>query len=128
MEPIRNSNPLVFTHEDGEQERRRHGRLLCEDLRCNLGKILDLSASGMRVFRKGGAVAKVGDKIHLVIEYLDASMKVGVVTVRADKVGFRKHMYGFQFIDLTDQQKTRLAALARIASDTLTLARKNQQD
>lgn len=122
MEPWRNPNPFPMNKREGESERRRHGRLRCEELTCNVGQIRDLSASGMQVFRKGGAIAKLGDEMQIVIEYLDSSMAVDVKTVRADKLGFRKHLFGFEFIHLTDEQKSRLGALARVAADRRTLS------
>jgi len=123
MKPFRNCDPLAFGKRESEQERRRHGRLRCEDLRCDVGQIRDLSASGMQVFRKGGSIAKLGAQMQLVITYMDASMAVDARCVRADRTGFRKHLYGFEFINLTDEQRSRLTALARIAADRLTFAK-----
>ena len=122
MEPARNFNPLAFSKHSDVPDRRRHGRLLCEDLRCDLGQVRDLSASGMKVFRKGGSIAQVGDQLEVVIEYLDSRMSVQAKVIRADKIGFRKRMYGFAFVELSDEQKSRLVALARIATDKLTIA------
>lgn len=124
MEPAHNPNPFAYNPREGESERRRHGRLRCEELTCNVGQIRNLSASGMQVFRKGGSIAKVGDEMQVVIEYLDSSMEVDVRTARADRLGFRKHLYGFEFINLSDEQRTRLIALARVAADRLTFAKR----
>ncbi|MCC6681300.1 MAG: PilZ domain-containing protein [Phycisphaeraceae bacterium] len=122
MEPARNFNPLAFGNQTDARERRRHGRLLCEDLRCNIGQIRDLSASGMKIFRKGSSIGQVGECLEITIEYMDSHMTVRAQIIRNDKAGFRKRLYGFAFVDLTEEQKARLTALARIASDTLTIA------
>ncbi len=76
----------------------------------------------MKIFRKGGEIGQVGDCLEINIEYMDSSMQVRAQVVHNEKIGFRKRLYGFTFVDLTDEQKSRLTALARIASDTLTIA------
>lgn len=125
MEPARNWNPFTFEPRESSErdERRRHGRLRCEDLRCSVGQIRDLSASGMQVFHKGGEIAAVGDELQIMLEHLDAAMQVDVRIARVDKLGFRKRLYGFEFVRLTDEKKARLTALARLAADMRTLAR-----
>jgi len=123
MKSAHNPNPLPFKADSDDAAKRRHGRLRCEDLRCSIVKIQNLSASGMRILHKGRDVAQIGDHIEIIIEYLDACMAVEAKLVHASKVGFRKYTYGFEFVNLSDKQRDRLNALARVASDTLSFAK-----
>lgn len=75
-------------------ERRRHGRILATDLRSSLGKILNLSASGMVVLVTSAAHYRIE------VEIGDGDQRVIVL---AERIWTRRidsrHMAGFQFID-----------------------------
>ncbi len=110
--------------EDGagaESDRRRHGRLRCEQTSCCVGQVVDLSASGMRVQRRGRPLMDVGDELQISV-HSDAGEPAITLTARViwiERGGFRKHTYGMEFADLTDDLKRRLGELARVVTDQL---------
>jgi hypothetical protein len=114
-------NPKLIMKELAGDERRRHGRLRCKQTTCCVGQVIDLSASGMRVKRRGRPLLDVGDELQLSIQVNadDISLKVSLRVVRIERSGFRQHFYGMEFIDLTDDQKSQLSTLARVVNDQI---------
>jgi len=114
-------NPkLMFTPEDSATENlRRHGRLRCESTSSCIGEVMDLSASGMRVMRRGRPILDVGDEFVITIRHENDGnvMKLPARVVWIKRAGFRKIMYGLQFSDLNEEQRTHLTTLARIVTD-----------
>lgn len=106
--------------ESGE-EQRRHGRLRCEQTLCCIGQVVDLSASGMLVEHRGRLIVENGQELRLTVSHEsgESDVVVQVRVIRIERTGFRKHQFGLEFVDLEDDQKRQLAALARIASDQL---------
>ena len=84
-------------------ERRRHGRLRTDDLGCSLGEVFDLSASGMRVDRRGRKLAELGDTFSLRLAYGDVELYLDCKVVRLWKVGFRKYSYGLEFVGVEEE-------------------------
>lgn len=93
-------------------QRRRHGRVVCQDVTCSLGQILDLSASGMRV-RCKGKPPKVGVTIATTIESFDGLLFVGCSVSWVRHVGFMKNEIGVTFVALTPLMQAALARIAR---------------
>lgn len=105
----------VTPREGGDH--RQTGRMRVDDVRCSLGRLLDLSMGGCLVRRTGapkpdeiGAMrtlwidAPTGDRIYLRGEL-----------VRHKRVGFRKHELGYRFSDLTEDHRAALCEVARCA-------------
>jgi c-di-GMP-binding flagellar brake protein YcgR len=121
MRIYRNSRLLLDN--PGSDERRRYGRLRCENATSCIGKILDISASGMRVLRRGRLLLEVGNELSITVHpdpdagepFLTLPSRV----VWIERVGFRKHMYGIEFAELSDEQKRRLSELARVVCDQM---------
>lgn len=107
---------LGSTAEDVEDNRRRHGRLKTEGTESSLGSVVDMSASGMRVHRKGALPVAEGEKFRVDVQIDKEIMAVDVVVRRIRKLGRRKFEFGLEFINMSDEDRNRLARLARIAA------------
>jgi hypothetical protein len=94
----------------GGAQRRKCGRLELEGLKCTLGTVADLSASGMRVI--GRAVPKETIEVRIVSREVD--FVVGVSPVWSRKVGFMRHEMGLEFVDLDEETRRCLTQLATV--------------
>ena len=112
-------NPKIFMDSPIPNERRRHGRLRCDDANCCVGQVTDLSASGMRVLRRGRPIMEIGDQfkisIHPTAGEPELTLLARVVWIQRE--GFRKHVIGLAFAELDDVTRSRLSELARILCD-----------
>jgi c-di-GMP-binding flagellar brake protein YcgR len=63
------------------------------------GEVFDLSAGGMKIFRKGLKQIEIGDEfaVDLQCEHLAVSLQVRVV--HRECVGFHRHVYGVEFVE-----------------------------
>ncbi len=114
-------NPTFLLELATSVNRRRHGRVRCESTSSCIGNILDISASGMRVQRRGRAVLKVGEEfsicVHPDADEPDLTLPARVIWI--EHTGLLKHVYGIEFIQLGDEQKQHLGDLARMACDQI---------
>lgn len=94
---------------------RRHGRLLCQDIRCSLGVVLDISASGMRV-RSGTKPPLGGQQLTLTLETLDACVLIPATVVWSRRSGLFRHDLGLEFGELSKDVRGLLCQLARAAA------------
>src|SRR5262245_6752646 len=94
---------------------RRNGRVRCQWTHCDLGEILDLSASGMRVRSRKKIAAEVGARISAIIEGMDGPFDVSGGVVWKKKVGLFKWEMGIEFVDLTPEANKALVLIARSA-------------
>ena len=62
-------------------EKRRGGRIKCSTLMCELGRVEDLSACGMRVHTRKKPTSQVGDERELTLKSDDESFVVNAVCV-----------------------------------------------
>lgn len=105
-------------------EKRGCGRLHCPYLDCCLGKkvfgdVVDLSATGIRVFRNGGMKWKVGDTITLTLKWHEDSVDVKAKVLRVRRLGFRRHDIGLLFEEVSEEVREAIAKLSRGARFTL---------
>ncbi|MCE9592048.1 MAG: PilZ domain-containing protein [Planctomycetes bacterium] len=114
MRTSRNVKSL-YTAEKPDLNHRRHGRIRCEMLRCKLGEIADLSASGMRVRRLGRKVADKGDVLHMNLLAFNQSVPVQAKVVWVKKSGFLRYEFGLEFMELAPETRASIASLARMA-------------
>jgi PilZ domain-containing protein len=112
-------NPKLIMEDRVDGERRRHGRLRCEETTCCVGPVVDLSASGMRVQRRGRPVLEVGDELKVRVHVYgdDPAITLTARVVWIKRSGFRQHVYGMEFAGLSDEQKRQLSELARVVTD-----------
>lgn len=99
-----------------EENRRRHGRLKTEGTESSMGEVTDISASGMRVVRKGALPVAEGEKFRVDVQIDKEIMSLDVMVRRIRKLGRRKYEFGLEFIHLEEEDRARLIRLARIAA------------
>lgn len=104
--------------------RRRMGRLLCDDLRSSLGEVVDLSATGMRVRVSGKPPQADVVAIPVTLVHHEETLTLMARVAWVQKDGWFKHAVGLEFVNLTDSQRTELAALARVARSRLVIDRR----
>ncbi|MEM9418732.1 MAG: PilZ domain-containing protein [Planctomycetota bacterium] len=104
------------TPEAPEHNRRRHGRLKTEGTESSLGSVVDISASGMRIHRKGAIPVQEGEKFRIDVQIDKEIMAIDVIVRRIRKLGRRKFEFGIEFINMSDEDRMRLTRLARIAA------------
>jgi len=104
--------------QDAPENHRRHGRIRTEELECCLGKVVDLSASGLRVDGRGRQMVDTGQALDLSLHYPDGEIRVRCRVAHVTRTGFRKHVIGLEFLDLTDQTRSAITRLAHSAYDT----------
>ena len=114
MQPSRNPSLVLLPKRD--DDRRRHGRIRTEEVVCSLGEVMDLSASGMRVHRKGRCNIKMGDRITVTLTYGNFALPVDARVVHIKKVAFRKHFIGLELEETNPEIRSKLTDLASIAS------------
>lgn len=100
--------------------RRQHGRLKTLDVSSTLGKVLDLSRSGLRIRRSGKTNIKLGDTLTLDVEAAGDVYTLPVEVVRLQKTGFRATDIGLRFRELTEAQQRGLVFLAHMATKSTT--------
>lgn len=115
------SIPLTATDSDEtelDQNRRQSGRLQCPYLECyrgrqKLGEVVDLSSSGIRVFRKGWLPFRVDSEFRLRLRWHEDSVEVVGRVVRIKKLGWRKHDIGITFVEPSHEAREAITQLAR---------------
>lgn len=97
-----------------QENTRRHGRVICQDITCSVGKILDLSASGMRVRTRHklpeGAVFMV------VLHGLEQPLRVPCRVTWSKRSGFFSREFGIVFHETDGTTRSALTRLARAAA------------
>ncbi|MFG0251253.1 MAG: PilZ domain-containing protein [Phycisphaerales bacterium JB038] len=93
--------------------RRRFGRMRIEHLPCSLGTVLDLSAGGLRVLTNKLSAKKLGEMVPVELNGTHRSGTFQAEVTWSERVGFRRHVVGLRFLDLTDEQRATIAAIAR---------------
>ncbi len=94
--------------------RRRHGRVRVEQVRTGLGKLMDLSASGMRV--RGAKAFKVGHMLDVDIDGHDGSFMVRAKVVWCKRAAPWQYELGLEFVDVDLETRAFLAVLVRHAA------------
>lgn len=107
---------MSATSQGVQDNRRRHGRLKTEGTESSLGSVVDMSASGMRVHRRGALPVAEGEKFRVDVQIDKEIMSIDVIVRRVRKLGRRKFEFGLEFIHLSDEDRIRLGRLARIAT------------
>ena len=103
------------THET-EDERRKFGRLRTEGTDSSMGQVVDISAGGMRVVRKGALPVQEGERFRVDLQVDKEIMEIAVEVRRIRKTGRRQFEFGLQFVNLAEDTRRRLVKLARMAA------------
>jgi hypothetical protein len=89
--------------------RREAGRVLVNgDVRCNLGQVIDLSATGMRL----QSPRRLANVLMAEIRTRSVALQIPAEVVWCKRVGFRRHLAGLRFLDLDDRIGTALMQIA----------------
>lgn len=93
-------------------DRRKQPRLKTLGLSTPFGEVIDISDSGLGVFRKGRVQVAVGDTVtlHLQNESIEAELTARVV--RIEPAGLFRHEIGFEFIGVDEETLTKVWSLA----------------
>lgn len=100
-----------------EQCRRRGGRLAQEGLSCSLGKVIEMSASGMSVVTRKRPAQELEVSIYSHIGTLVIKCKL----VRLAPEGLFTYRVGLQFLDLDEQGRSNIAHIARLHRERRTI-------
>ncbi len=92
-------------------ERRKSGRVKGGKVRCNRGSVINISAGGMRV----RSPRRLQGRLDVVMSTHHRRVTVRAKVIWCGRVGFRKYDVGLQFLDLTDDLKRDLTAIALYA-------------
>lgn len=111
-----------FTKDDEGRNARRHGRIRCEMLQCHLGKVMDLSASGIRVHRRGRRVVNQDDKLCLTLESINLTLSLKARVAWVAKKGFLNYEFGMEFLEMTPETAASIASLARLVIENRVIA------
>lgn len=94
-------------------DQRKFGRLKAGDtLACSRGKVLDLSAGGLRLLSR----RKLKGLVGMALWDVNGGLKLYAEVVWSRRLGFRRHEIGMRFVDVTPE----------LAADLTTLATENR--
>ncbi len=102
-------------------QKRRHGRVQCEMLSCQIGEVVNLSASGVMIKGKGTSEYQTDDRVHLDLKCLDHKLHA-TARVAWLKQEDRTFSLGLEFVDLTPDQAQRIRELLPIAAAVQTIS------
>jgi hypothetical protein len=108
----RNSNLFRDENEAKRSELRRHGRVLCQEIRCSVGDVLDLSASGMRV-RTRFRLPDGGESFVVTVESPDGPIAILCRVRWLKRVGIFMREAGLEFFEVGPKSRAILNELAR---------------
>ena len=117
------SKPFDQLPNDGKQPndwKRRYGRMMVEDLTCHhdqhfFGYIVDLSASGMKVLRKGSSKIKSNDLALMSIVGYEHKIRVKVKVKWAGQFDSKRLLIGMEFLLASDETLTAIRSLCQLA-------------
>ena len=89
--------------------KRRHGRLKPGMMWCNLGKVLDFSASGLRLATKHHLE---GEQVVVIKAYEQSILLHGKI-VWERKLGFRKFQVGIEFMNVSPQDLAKMRSMGK---------------
>ena len=97
----------------GEQQPRRSPRHKGSELGCDLGKVIDLSTTGMRIACTGKPPVATGEQGTVKITAEDGAVKIPFEAVWVRRTGFRKHEIGLKFVKLGARATEILECIAK---------------
>ena len=98
-------------------ERRRSPRKRNQHATTHFGEVFDLSAGGMKVFRKSADIIEIGDELSVELQCEQYAAALTLRVVRRECVGFRRHVYGVEFVGLDDTLRTKIGRLIEAACE-----------
>lgn len=92
---------------------RRSTRVELDAVSCELGRVLDVSAEGMRVFARGVQVREEGETFDLTVHAPLGHFSVPARVAWTRSLGPQRVEYGIEFVDLPATSRAQLNLLAR---------------
>lgn len=108
-------------HAHGIDDQRRNGRITTQDLVCThsfgtYGTVVDLSPSGMRIYREGFTRSRIGDEVRLTLRWGDLRLPVRAKVVWRENLSFLRNALGLSFIGLAEPEQEALTQICRAAA------------
>ncbi len=94
---------------------RRHGRVRCQNVHCNLGDVQDISASGMRIITRWKPPGP-NHVFPIEIDSIDGLIVLEARAMWSKRVGWFKREIGLRFESVPRDASEALARLARAAA------------
>jgi hypothetical protein len=116
MRTIRNASPLV-SMSSKTKNNRRHGRLRCRQLPCDLGEVVDMSASGMKMKSSRAPKVGLGDVVSVTLHYPLGDLPIRARVVWMKKLAYRSYEIGLEFEQVTPAIKASLSVVVQTATD-----------
>jgi c-di-GMP-binding flagellar brake protein YcgR len=101
-------------------ERRENMRFKALGLSTPFGEVMDISDSGLGIFRKGKVNCQIGDEINVVLRHEDMVIEASARVVRIDKVGMFRHEIGMEFVGINEDTLTKIWSLTDMACSAYT--------
>lgn len=105
------------------KDRRQRNRVMCEGLSCNLGSVIGLSGTGMRIRARGWCRIRQEDILNVTLNSSDLTVKVQARVAWVKKVGVFQYEAGLAFLEMSHEQKQHLGLLAQISMPKMTIRR-----
>jgi len=121
MNDMASSGNSFFFPQKRVDDKRRPGRVQCIGLNCSLGKVLDLSATGMRLACRARRALRVGETVQVALTYGESRLVTEARVAWVVRAGFRKRQMGMEFVDLTDTETAKLRDIARMSMANFTI-------
>lgn len=115
--PMTTSSSQTANPEDRRQHRRIQNR---KRLSTPLGEVVDFSAGGFQIFRKGKAILQIDQTVELSLEYSGESIDVTARVAWIKPMGFRRRAIGFAFDAISDEDQQRLHRIVSEGHDECT--------
>ncbi|NRA58795.1 MAG: PilZ domain-containing protein [Phycisphaerales bacterium] len=97
-------------------QKRRTGRIAPEGFKCDLGKVLDLSAGGIRISGRGPKPGDEGDAIAFKLDWGLGSMVFQGRVMRLERRALFGWVAGVSFENLTPAHKQALSKASMLAA------------
>lgn len=108
----------LASYDDKAIEMRRAGRVACERLGCDQGKVLDLSRSGARIRIRAWREPRVGQERTLVFKTCDGSeIPFACRVAWRRRVVWGLYEVGVEFCGLSEADQAKLVSVALVHAD-----------
>jgi len=113
---------LLGKSADDASDRRRCGRIRCEQLFTRFGEVLDLSASGMRALCKRWRAPRVGAELEIEIRHPQGVARIPSKIMWVRRKGLRTYEVGFEFVHEDEASREKLTEITRLALQSVAIA------
>ena len=94
-------------------DRRDAGRIQCNELRTNIGEIVDASSTGLRIKGKLPSGTRPGSTVSIVVVGDEESLPLTCEVRWIKKLAFRSTTFGVAFLDISEDQRRLLWQMIR---------------